>query len=238
MIKFFITALFVILIFACQPRPMTRATNQVPVDSALFFEQRSVTDEFIAQTDGNADQLITLKVERYPPPEEEPLPSRFREVEGFRVQAFAGLDSLSVYGIAESLRDIVLPDSIYVFHDRGLFKVQIGDFLYRPQADAMRTQLQQNGYAGAWVIKRQILIPAEPDSSTGRYKIQIAATLTEENANNMIQKARLLTSSDLFYEKSENYYKVFIGYFRSEDVARDVLGKIRQAGFPDAWLVY
>jgi hypothetical protein len=238
MMKYFISCFLIVIIVSCQPKPMIRATHQAPVDSVLFFQTRTITDAFVAKTDGSVDEPITLKVDRYPPPRLEPPPPRFKEIEGFRVQAFAGLDSLGVSKTAESLQSIVLPDSIYFFREHGLFKIHVGDYLYRPQADAMRTKLQQNGYPGAWVVKGTILIPAEPDSTAGRYKIQIAATSTEANAQNVIEKARPLTEFDLFYEKSEDLFKVFIGFFKSESDARDVLAKIRQAGFPDAWLVY
>jgi hypothetical protein len=236
--KYIISGTLIIFIMACQPRPMTRVTTQAPVDSALFFEHQDVSDEFIARTDGSMDKPILLKIDRYPLPETEPPPPQFKEAEGFRVQAFAGLDSANVSEIANSLQKIILSDSVYFFHENGLFKIQVGDFLYRPQAEAMRTRLQDNGHTGAWVIKRQILIPVIADSTAGNYKIQIGATSSRENAENLIEKARPLTSSELFFEKVGDLYKVFIGYFTSEAEARDVLGKIRQAGFPDAWLVY
>jgi len=227
----------VISIVACQPRVMTRAAHKAPADSALYFEQRDISDLFFDTIEITGDNPVMLTVDRIPPtPPPPPLPD-YNEVEGFRVQAFAGVDSLNSATTADLISKLV-SDTVYVFADKGLFKIQVGDYLYRPEAEDVRSKLQQNGYSGAWIVRRLIRVPLQKDSLSSGYKIQIAATESEENAQNIIEKASKITEFRAFYELSGNLFKVYIGFFSKEAQARNELGKIRLAGFPDAWLVY
>jgi hypothetical protein len=216
---------------------MTRATHKAPVDSVLYFEPRNISDSFFEAIENTGDNPVMLAVDRRPPtPPPPPLPD-YNEVDGFRVQAFAGVDSLNSAETADLIRQLI-SDTVYVFADKGLFKIQVGDYLYRPQAEDMRSKLQQNGYNGAWVVQRLIRVPIQKNSTESGYKIQIAATELEEKAQNISEKASQITDFRSFYELSGNLFKVYIGFFPNEAQAREELEKIRQAGFPDAWLVY
>jgi hypothetical protein len=221
MARYLIACAVIISIVACQPRAMTRAAHKAPLDSALYFEQRDISDSFFDTIEITGDNPVMLSLDRIPPtPPVPPLPD-YNEVDGFRVQAFAGVDSFSTVKTAESIRKVV-SDTVYVLAEKGLFKIQVGDYLYRSEAENIRGKLQQNRYSGAWVVSRLIRVPLQKDSLSSGYKIQIAATETEESAKNMIDKASQITDFRLFKEAQ----------------ARKELDKIRQAGFPDAWLVY
>ena len=64
------------------------------------------------------------------------------------------------------------------------------------------------------------------------------ATGSEDRARTKVAEIEGATAYSAFYEKSGNLFKVFIGYFGQESVARDALAEIRKIGYPDAWLVY
>ena len=140
-----------------------------------------------------------------------------------------------------------------------MLKIQVGDYPYRYQADAKKDIFRKNGFPGAWVILRTILIPfgtdstgavspaveqqpvtepAKPIINTGKYKIQIIAMGSEERAREITADIKQKMNLSAFYEKSGNLFKVFVGYFNVEQEARNALEKIREGGFPDAWLVY
>ena len=77
-----------------------------------------------------------------------------------------------------------------------------------------------------------------PGSETGKYKIQLVVTGSLERAEEIINSLQPNTESRVFYEQSGNLYKVFVGLFEEENQAREELEKMRQLGYPDAWLVY
>jgi cell division septation protein DedD len=156
----------------------------------------------------------------------------------------------------------MVSDSVYAFKEQGLFKVQVGDYQFRYEADNMRDNFRKNGYDGAWVIQRMINIPIAADTTarvnenvpvavvetapqalkkteeSGQFKIQLMAIGSEDRARTKVEEIKGLTTYSAFYEKSGNLYKVFIGYFKEETVAREALRDIRDKGYPDAWLVY
>jgi len=135
--------------------------------------------------------------------------------------------------------------SISFFFEKGLYKVQAGDFQFRPGADAVKTRLRQKGFPGAWVIRRQIQIPVAADSSSTRisvktvgYKIQVLATASLARAEETVSGLKQNAGLNSFYEESGELYKVFVGLFDDESAARIVLEQIRELGYTDAWLVY
>jgi hypothetical protein len=250
--------IFLILFQACQPGNLTRKNDQVPVDSSLYFQQVEVKDAFMDTVFSPGVQAATLSMKVVPPPPAEPEPPRFKEIEGFRVQVFAGLDSLNAILSARQCRNTT-NDSIYLFKEKQLYKIQIGDYPYRYQADSSKMSWRKNGFPGAWVVKRPVLIPiadeeiktpTAPVISTassnhenqerpaGKYKIQVMATATMERAQLLVNDLVTRNKFPAFTEKSGTIYKVMVGPFSSEAQARQVLESLRKSGYPDAWLVY
>ncbi len=246
-----------ILLFlaACQPKTGVKNDETASVDSAFYYVQKDIDDPFLDTLSQAPDRLISLKKDVYPPPVQKP---KFKEIEGFRVQIFAGTDTINALS-TRSQATTMVTDSVYLLEDQGLLKVQVGDYPYRHQADKMRDQFRKEGFPGAWVILRTILIPYEAASTDdtisvadtvivvqpmeksvvdGNFKIQIIATGSEERAQEIVDNLKQSMNYQAFYEKSGNLYKVFVGYFKEENTAREALDKIRTGGFPDAWLVY
>ena len=244
-----------LMILACQPGKLLKKDNTAAADSVLYYEQKDLDDPFLDTVFQEQDQPVTISRTLYPPPVPPEPVQRLREIEGFRVQIFAGIDSLNampVLGEAEGLTG----DSVYFFLDRGLFKIQIGDYQFRYKADSAKTYFRQNGFPGAWVVQRPVLIPIAADSlmaeeqpsdsdssdlligeSEGSYKIQVMAVNDEAKARLIAADLRSEENYNAFYEHSGNLYKIFVGYFKSETKAREVLRLVRDQGYPDAWLV-
>jgi hypothetical protein len=186
-------------------------------------------------------------------------------VEGFRVQIFAGLDSINAMIKARQCRNVTT-DSVYLFKEKALFKIQIGDYPYRYQADSAKMNLRKNGFPDAWVVKSLVLIPViiegAIDSTTGetstpgtpgvpgvpadtltqeksaaKYKIQIMATAMVERAQSLVNDLITKYKFPAFFEKSGNMYKIMVGPYSTETEARQMLDSVRKSGHPDAWLV-
>jgi hypothetical protein len=244
-----------LILISC--RPSSRAIKSEPetlIDSTFYFKQVDVSDPFLDSLFHNRDTTIILSKTYFPTIQPETEISRFKEIQGFRVQVFAGLDSINALQIMPQARGLVT-DSIHFFQEKGLFKIQVGDYQFRPQADKVKMIFRQNGFPGAWVVQRSIMILKETSDSTaisqpgealqrdtvqtkGRYKIQILATNSEAKAQLTVLDLKENNNFPAFFEKSGNLYKVFVGYFQLEENARKALEKIRNIGFADAWLVY
>jgi len=248
--------IIIVLLAACQPQTAVKSGDSSQVDSSFYYVQEDIDDPFIDTVFQDPDQPVTLQKELYPPP---PQKEFYKQVEGFRVQIFAGLDAINADAAYTDAGRLV-SDSVYKFEEKGLIKVQVGDFQFRPQADNTRDLMRSNGFTGAWVVQRVINIPidtagtqigqppppAEPAAAaavqktgaSGRYRIQIMASSSEDRARTAAGEIKSQLGYDAFYEKSGSLYKVFVGYFNDEISARQVLDELRGKGYPDAWLVY
>ena len=239
-------------IISCQPRTAVKTESVSAPDSVFYFEQADLSDPFLDTIFQKPDQTMALNKRLYPPASTPAIPPRFKEIEGFRVQVFAATDSVNARSTRNELMSMV-EDSVHFFPEKGLYKIQVGDYQWRYQADAMKTQMRQNGYPGAWVIQRMIIIPAatadttitpieqmtqsEPQDS-GKYKIQVIVTGSRTRADEIMQQMRTQIESPVFSEQSGNLYKVFVGPFTDEAEARAQLARVRSLGYSDAWLVY
>ena len=144
------------------------------------------------------------------------------------------------------------PITVYQFNEKGLVKLQVGDYLYYPQADSIKRRFRQTHFPGAWIVKTNVFIPisapdtnlisamqaSAKDSAKNIYKIQIMATGDKNKAQNIVEDLNMQFSGKAFYEQSGNIFKIFVGYFEKENDARAALESIREERYPDAWLVY
>ena len=76
-------------------------------------------------------------------------------VEGFRVQVLA----TSTRGNADRLRDELTNEygeDIYVVFEAPNYKVRIGNFIDRRQAEKLRLELINKGYPSSWIIRTRI----------------------------------------------------------------------------------
>jgi hypothetical protein len=241
---------FIYLFFYCQPSSLVKKKQkETGIDSTLYFRQVDVDDPFLDTIFQGPDTQVVLQKTLLPP--DKPQQRQIRQVEGFRVQIFAGIDSLNALATLEQA-EMVLADTVYFLKEKGLYKLQAGDYLYRPQADSVRAYVRTNGYAGAWIVKclinlydqpqeEEIIQAASSDNTfadDGKYKIQIVATSTEPAAQQIVSELKEKITYNVYYQVSGALYKVYVGNFKEENTARSVLGEVREAGYPDAWLVY
>ncbi len=245
-ISFFL--IIVVLASSCQQALVKKEDKTAEVDSSLFFKQVEIEDPFLDKLAANPNQSFTIKKTLVPLPLPKLEKPKFKAIDGYRVQIFAGVDSINALSNIVIARNTVT-DTIYMLNDKGLFKLQVGDFPYYPQADSIKRIFRQTNFPGAWVVQTNILIPfinsvldstvdSVSTSNSGKYKIQVIATSDEIKAKTIVSELKMQFDFNSFYEGSGNIFKVFVGYFNKEDEARDALKIIREGNFPDAWLVY
>jgi hypothetical protein len=78
------------------------------------------------------------------------------EVQGFRIQVFASssIDDASAAQIVA--REKVVTDSVYVVYDPPVYKVRVGDYATRLEANQRLPRLVHLGYTDAWVVSDKI----------------------------------------------------------------------------------
>jgi cell division septation protein DedD len=75
---------------------------------------------------------------------------------GFRVQVMAIPDSDVAQAEAQRLRALVAPTPVYVEFVSPFYKVRIGDFAARADAEQALERIRQAGYRDAWLVRAAI----------------------------------------------------------------------------------
>lgn len=74
---------------------------------------------------------------------------------GFRIQIFASSTQKNASRVADDAR-AAFTENVYVQHVAPYYKVRIGDFLTREDAQALQAKALQKGYRGAFVVETMI----------------------------------------------------------------------------------
>jgi hypothetical protein len=172
MIRFFSILFILFLITGCM-RPTggparvteTPAPPAIPVDSMQStqneeFDPLSLNDDDISFGAFQKSTEVAMGVVVAPKPQP-------RQVNGFRVQIFAVADE-QVARMAEEEAHFEFTTRIYLVFDPPNYKIRLGDFLTRDEADDLRREAYRKGYRDAWVVPDQVWVglPAEPDTTT------------------------------------------------------------------------
>jgi sporulation related protein len=251
--KIYILVVAVIIFNSCNPQGIRRSRMQgeetmAKPDSFLYYQPMALNDSFLDSLKIENDKEQSLKVRLIPPPP--PPAPKTKRVEGFRVQTFAGLDSINALYLVERLKDTV-KDSIYFFKENNLYKIQFGDYLYRNDADLKVMDIRKFGINGAWVVARMINVPIIADSSgsiipadtvasvkDAPFKIQVLVTSDLQKAKNLTGHLKNQFERQSYFITSGQLYKIFLGKFTDRADAEKVLAEVKNAGYKDAWLVY
>lgn len=78
--------------------------------------------------------------------------------EGWRVQLSANSTLADADARARAAR-VKFTEPVYVEYEPPFYKVRVGDFLTRAEAESMATRARAEGYEGAWVVETLVLRP-------------------------------------------------------------------------------
>lgn len=172
----------------------------------------------------------------------------YTEEEGYRIQVFAGVREENARSAAASLEALAL-DSVYVIEQNDLFKVQLGNFQERLEAEKMLDQLRYKGIGNAWIVQTTIHVPKKlppafvsEDGSDSFipspiiYTIQLFVTSDLTKAQNILESVKNKLDQDGWVIRAGGFWKVVVGSFDDETTAREALSVIRSSGYPDAWI--
>ncbi len=241
--------LYVLLCLVFAPLFSARAqSTEVPDHLKSFLENRSFL-ELIAKY---KQEHITLKAEGKKANRIAARPYRIGK--GYRCQAFAGTALANAQQIATRLRSLNF-DSVYVFKgDRGLYKVQIGDFDNREGAVELLDQLRNAGIKNAWIVESDIRIAKSPeekgafeDQKNSKqqqfdleqkffYAIQVFATSDSLKALKLSDVFQTETQNPTEVIREDSIWKVLIGRFKHRTEAEQLLRSLKRRRFVDAWI--
>ena len=77
------------------------------------------------------------------------------DIEGFRVQVFATQDRNKAEGIKEEL-SFKFDENIYIIFEAPNYKVRIGNFLDRDDAEKLRVELVKESLSSSWIVRTKI----------------------------------------------------------------------------------
>ena len=83
------------------------------------------------------------------------LDSNITEIEGFRVQVFATQDRNRADELQDELK-IKFNEKIYIIFEAPNYKLRVGDFLDRDDAELMRMKLVSSNFPSAWIVRTKI----------------------------------------------------------------------------------
>ncbi|RMH62384.1 MAG: SPOR domain-containing protein [Calditrichaeota bacterium] len=242
------------LLAACQPgliREQRTRTKQPTPDSTLYYTQKVLKDSFLDSLK-NDHSAVTVYLTLTPPPA--PPPPRFKTIDGFRVQLFAGLDSLNGKSLAAGL-SAVAGDTVYFFREQGLYKVQVGDYAWRNEADMKVLDLRKKGYLQGWVVQRPINWPADSTDASvnagpaadpappapvqqGAYHVQVLVTADAQKAHTVRAQLQNKWGHSVEVLNRGGVYKIVFGAFQTREDAEKWRDRLKENGFKDAWITH
>ena len=77
------------------------------------------------------------------------------DIEGFRVQVFATQDRKKAEDIKEEL-SFKFDEKIYIIFEAPNYKVRIGNFLDRDDAEKLRMELVKESLSSSWIVRTKI----------------------------------------------------------------------------------
>jgi hypothetical protein len=101
-----------------------------------------------------------------------PLPQSQELIQGYRVQIFATSNYDDVTKMKESVESQFPDEWFYVVYDAPTYKLRVGNFLERYEADRFVRVITEKGYKDAWVVPERVYksppLRAAPSQNPGK----------------------------------------------------------------------
>jgi hypothetical protein len=173
---------------------------------------------------------------------------------GYRCQVFAGTQKENAENAADKIRALQL-DSVYVIYSDadGLYKVQVGNFDNRRDAEILLDKLRYAKVQGAWVVETDVHLPKSPEERQEYeaeqikqqeieqqpgfyYAIQVFATSDSLKAYQLKDVLDKDLNQPVDVINHESTWKVLVGKFPDRSSAEEYLRVLKRERFGDAWI--
>lgn len=159
---------------------------------------------------------------------------------GYRVQLFAGQNKEGAEKVREMAKDVTNFKIYILLASDDLYKVQVGDFKSKIDAEALRGKLVGE-FKGAFIAKAYIncnntTTVAEEAQSSGFF-IQIGAFSSRPGAEQYQSMAKEMNFTNCIIKREDELYKVLVGSFETRENAETAKENLITSGFEGAWIL-
>ncbi len=179
-------------------------------------------------------------VVKEPEPVSEKVPSvPFRKKISYKIQIFASHSK--EFSEDEANRVFIkISQPAEVVPSGDLWKVQVGSFAERKDAEIFREKLKNLGWSDAFIVdvEDEGLSGVKSKGESYEYfSIQVLASGSRTEARDLMKNLIDLELENVFIVFEENLWKVRVGRFNEKGQAERYLEKLKNIGFSDCWIV-
>jgi len=166
-----------------------------------------------------------------------------KKVPGYRVQIGAMKSEEGAKGMVKACEGLIPGCKPHIVYEGNLYKIRIGDFTDKNEANKVREQLVKLGYTDCWVTPDMVEVPivAEegglPDPT--KWHVQVAATRLEESAKSV--KERIISAGikgKVYIVKEGELFKIHVGDLKTREEAEKLRSEIiSKTPYSDAWII-
>ncbi len=160
------------------------------------------------------------------------------KISGYRIQIFAANNKENAEKVLKEAQtsNLLGDEKIYILLREGKYKVQIGDFKSRLDAQEFRSKIRDK-YPSSFVTDKILVFTTEkPVVVTGEFFIQLGAFTNNESANKLKSLLANMNYRNVSVLEEDGVKKVVMGSYRSRDEAELVKAELVNRKFTDAWI--
>lgn len=156
---FVIITAIIILVWGCAPREVVKEEDDDRFTDALIdyeqeFDPSDYNTPFILQQD--EEDETTVETDRLPQPDREE-PDAPDYTQGFRIQLYSTSDMEAAQEVLEVADSVFTDHWVYIVYEVPFYKVRLGDFETRFQANRILANVVQEGFRDAWVVPDRVV---------------------------------------------------------------------------------
>lgn len=202
----------------------------------------TTTGEYVPPPDVKKDSLkvdLSKEAERV----KEKVPAVFPKEErvNYKIQVFVSKSKETSDNVAKRIiTELTQPAEVVSYGD--LWKVQVGAFVERKDAEMMRDKFKNLGWNDAFVISVSdesfVGVPSKTELKFEEYfSVQVIASESREEARKLLKNLIELGFNDSFIVLEDNLWKVRVGKLYERTQVEGLLEKLKNIGFADCWIV-
>jgi len=188
------------------------------VSTAIDKKFRKPPEETIVQPPAAA-VLPVDTIEIVPPLVTEP-----PEGSGFRVQLFVSNSEDNAKKFQEQIKYMV-PYPSHLFVENSEYKVRVGDFRRKSEADSLASIYQKGEFPDAWVVECPISV------TKAGYRVQLAVLRSLNSAAAYARMMEKNVEAPLYIVREEGVWKVRAGDFISKEQADALKNHLTEKGY-------
>lgn len=237
MIKKAVFFMSLTLFMACATKPAVKSDK----------EYQQALEESEKNKDKKLDFLVDEKL-----PNEEYIPSdsaslnketaEFQEVPPtkpakYRIQIFAGsaanaFKNFSKFGADNSGTEV------YMINDKNenLWKVWVGGFNTKLQADSAKQKLIEGGYADSWVSEMKVAEEIKTET-TNLFWVQVGSFQSDASAQKIKSQLESKQTDKVIIKKTDTVWKVWVGGLAERTACESLKKKIGELGYQGVFIV-